>query len=40
MELKIDKLPLNKWLPNNRPRNITSHVASFTGCACGISDIV
>jgi len=25
---------------NNRPRNITSHVASFTGCACGISDIV
>src|SRR6266700_425344 len=24
----------------HRPRNITSHVASFTGCACGISDIV
>ena len=23
-----------------RPRNITSHVASLRGCACGISDIV
>ena len=32
---------LFKGLPfKHRPRNITSHVASFTGCACGISDIV
>jgi hypothetical protein len=28
------------WPRQNRPRNITSHVVSLRGCACGISDIV
>jgi hypothetical protein len=40
MELKIDDLALAVFAFEHRPRNITSHVASFTGCACGISDIV